>query len=404
MRKPLDGVRVIELADYVSGPVCCRFLADMGAEVIKIERNSGNVWRGTSISVCPDRFSMEENPGYDIYNTGKKHIVLNLKTPEGMQICHNLLASADVFVTNTRVKALQRLGLDYETIKERYPKLVYAIGLGYGEKGPDADKPAFDHTAFWARTGFLLDMAVISDGYNPVFPPSSMGDTFTGMTLAAEVCAALLNREKTGKGDYVKSSLFHNGIFAMGAMQIRTQKPFGTVYPRNRAEIGVAFGDFRCKDGNYIYIASGYAEQLIPRVFQAIGKPEMIQDERFNTAANRKENCYLLYDILKEAILTKDMNEWLDIGNELDIPIIQMQHFSDLSEDEQAWANGYVEHVTFANGHTDIMPSSPFEMDSVGPLKTVPSHAIGEDTESVLKECGYTDDDLSALRSRGVIN
>jgi len=232
MSKPLSGIKVVELADYVSAPVCARILADMGAEVIKIERNTGNAWRESGKASCPWKFTDEENPGYDINNTGKKHIVLNWKTAEGLSLCHQLREGADVFVTNMGVQALQRLGLDYESIKDRYPRLIYAIGLGFGEKGPDANAPAFDHSAYWARTGFLLDMAPLSDDYHPVFPPSSMGDNFTGMTLVAEVCSALFNRTKTNKGDYVRSSLFHNGIFVMGAMQIATQGENGSVFPR----------------------------------------------------------------------------------------------------------------------------------------------------------------------------
>ena len=123
MGKPLSGIKVIELADYVSAPVCCRILADMGAEVIKIERETGNVWRSTAQASCPDKFIDEENPGYDINNTGKKHIVLNLKTKEGLEVCHKLLKTADVFVTNTRIASLKRLGLDYDSIKELYPAI-----------------------------------------------------------------------------------------------------------------------------------------------------------------------------------------------------------------------------------------------------------------------------------------
>ena len=137
MSKPLSGVKVVELATFVAGPVTGRLLADLGAEVIKVERPDGDAWRITGVSYKPDRFSDDENPVFDIYNAGKKHIALNLKSGEGMEAFHKLLAEADVFVTNTRPKALKRLGLSYEDLKERYPGLIYAILLGYGEEGPD---------------------------------------------------------------------------------------------------------------------------------------------------------------------------------------------------------------------------------------------------------------------------
>lgn len=404
MGKPLFGIKVVELADFVSAPVCARILADMGAEVIKIERNTGNVWRATGKASCPWKFTDEENPGYDINNTGKRHIVLNLKTTEGLVACHKLLESADVFVTNMRVQALKRLGLDYESVKDKYPKLIYAIGLGYGEKGPDANNPAFDHTAFWARTGFLLDMAPLTDDYHPVFPPSSVGDNFTGITLASEVCAALFNRTKTGKGDYVRSSLFHNGIFAMGAMQIATQGENGSVYPRTRQLHGVAYGDYKCKDGRYVYIASGYAEKLIAKVFSIIGRSDLIDDPKFNSAEARRENADEMYAIIKDAMLQRTSDEWLDFAREADIPMVRMQHFSEVSYDEQALANGYIQDVTYPSGVTYKIASSPIEMDSIGELNTEPTKAIGSDTEAVLKEYGYTDEQLSQLRADGIIN
>ncbi len=404
MMKPLYGVKVVELADYVSAPVCARILADMGAEVIKIERNSGNVWRETAKASCPWKFTDAENPGFDINNTGKKQIVLNLKTEEGLAACHRILETADVFVTNMRVKALQRLGLDYESIRNLYPGLIYAIGLGYGEKGPDANEPAFDHTAFWARTGFLLDMAPLSDDFHPVFPPSSMGDNFTGMTLAAEICAALFNRVRTGRGDYVRSSLFHNGIFAMGAMQIAAQGEDGSVYPRTRQQHGVAYGDYECSDGRFVYIASGYAEKLIAKVFAIIGREDLIDDPRFNTAAARQQNADELYEIIKTAMKQKTSDEWLEFAREADIPLVKMQHFRELSDDEQALANGYIQEVSYPSGVRYKIASSPIEMASVGELKTEPTKAIGTDTEEILKEYGYTDEQISRMRAAGVIN
>lgn len=404
MNKPLSGIRIVELADFVSAPVCARILADMGAEVIKIERNTGNAWRATGKASCPWKFTDEENPGYDINNTGKKHIVLNLKTPEGLAVCHRLLASADVFITNMRVQALKRLGLDYPSIKDRYPALIYAIGLGYGEKGPDADQPAFDHTAFWARSGFLLDMAPVTDDYHPVFPPSSMGDNFTGMTMVGEVCAALFNRTKTGKGDYVRSSLFHNGIFAMGAMQIATQGPDGSPFPRPRQRLGLASGDYLCKDGRYVYIAAGYAERLIGKVFAIIGKEELIDDPRFNTAAARSQNAEALYALMKDALLMRTSDEWLAFAREADIPMVKMLHFSEVSEDEQALANGYIQDVVYPSGKAFKIASSPIEMDSIGELYTEPTRPIGADTQDVLLACGYSEDELAALRAAGVIN
>ncbi|MBE6969528.1 MAG: CoA transferase [Ruminococcaceae bacterium] len=404
MSKPLDGIRVVELADFVSGPVSCRLLSDLGADVIKIEHSAGNTWRRYTVDHNPEAFSAEENPGFDIFNTGKRHIVLNLKTAEGQEIFHRLLATADVFVSNLRLKALERLHLDWESLKDRYPTLIYGLGLGYGEKGPDADKPAFDNTAFWARSGLLRGTAPLRDDYQPTFPPSSMGDIFTAMTLVAEVCAALHNRNRTGRGDYVRSSLFHNGIFAVSTMQIMTQKASGVVYPRSRASMGICSGDYQCKDGQYLFLTAGYADKLLPRVFAMVGREDLIGDPRFATNESRAENCEELHEIMKEAMLTRDYDEWIEIARELDIPMEKLRTFADVSEDEQALVNGYIQDVVYASGTKFKIASSPIEMDSVGPLETKPTRAIGADTVEVLTELGLTAEELAQYRANGIIN
>jgi len=321
-----------------------------------------------------------------------------------MSICKKMLETADVFVTNNRVASLKRMGLFYDDIKDEFPRLIYAIGLGYGEKGPCANDPAYDQSAFWARNGFLMDMAATDEYYMPVLPPSSMGDTMTGITLMGEICAALLHRTTTGKGQYVRSSLFHNGIFAMGNMQIWAQRPFGTTFPRSRAESGMPNGYYKCKDGKYIFIAAGYAPKLVPAVLDMIGQPELLNDERFATIEARWNNKHEFYRIISESILKKTAEEWLAIGKERDIPMSPMNHFADISEDEQAWANNYVQHVAYPNGNTDVIASSPIEMDSVGELKTIPSHQIGEDTEEVLKSYGYSEEEIAAFRRSNAIN
>ena len=183
---PLSGIRVVEMSTFVAAPVTARLLSDLGADVVKIEAPIGDGWRNSGKTALNTRFNDDENPIFDIYNTGKKLISINLKTPKGKEVFFKLLETADVFVTNLRLSALKRLGISYEDIKERYPRLIYAVVLGYGEKGPDADKTAYDTTAFWSRSGFFRDMSVKKDTYEPVGAPSSVGDTATAYLLVAE--------------------------------------------------------------------------------------------------------------------------------------------------------------------------------------------------------------------------
>ena len=403
MQAPLSGIKVLDLSTYVAAPVCCRLLADLGAEVIKVERPAGDTWRTTGKAYVPQRFTDGENPVFDIYNSGKQHIALDLKTPGGKEVFWRLLEQADVFVTNTRPAALHRLGISYDDLKEKFPKLVYGIVLGYGEEGPDKDKPAFDTTGFWSKSGFLRDMATMGEHYAPVNPPFGVGDTITGYLLMGEICAALYRRSQTGLGDYVRSSLYHNGIFTMGTMQIISQKPFGREFPATRTGHGVPGGIYRCSDDEWIYVGVGYNPALIGRLCQAIGRPELSEDPKYDTQQKRMEHQVEYYSYFRDAFLTQPASHWLQLAEKLDLPIVRLNHFSDVAEDEQAWVNGYLEHVTFPSGNTDIMPSSPIEMDSVGSLKTVPAPQIGADTDAVLQQLGYSSDAIEAMKASGAI-
>lgn len=395
---PLSGVRVVEMSVFVAAPVTARLLADMGADVIKVEAPAGDSWRPASIGYLP-RFSADENPVFDIYNTGKRHISLNVKTPEGKEAFFRLLDEADVFVTNLRPAALKRLGLSYDDLKDRYPSLIYAAVLGYGEKGPDADMPAYDTTAFWSRSGFLRDMAVKEDNfYMPVTAPSSVGDTATGYLLMGEICAALYRRTGTGTGDYVTSTLFHNGVFCMGTMAIVTQEPFGRKYPAKRIDHGFT-GNFECADGEWIFFPAGVGSN-VPKYFEMIGHPEFVEDPRFEPS-QRWKNRELIFNYLQDAIIQKPAEYWVKYGREHDLPITYMSHFSDVTKDEQAWANGYLEHVKFRNGNVDVMPASPIEMRSACPPPTRPAPAVGAHTAEILRSLGYTEEQIAAMLASG---
>ena len=399
MSGPLSGIKVVELAAFVAAPVTGRILADLGAEVIKIEAPSGDGWRKTGISYLPKRFSNDENPVFDVYNTGKKFVSLNLKTTEGKEAFFKLLEEADVFLTNTRPAALKRLGLAYEDLKDRFPKLIYAIVLGYGEQGPEKDTPAFDTTAFWSRPGFLRDLSPKGTEYMPMNPPYGVGDTATGYLLVAEISTALFNRTRTGKGDYVRSTLFHNGIFCFSTMQIITQKPFGMTYPCRRQDIGVPQGCYECADGEWIFFTVA-APGSLEKVCEMTGLSHLLEDPDFQPA-NRFANRDRFYPMFKEAFMSQPSTHWTQIAKEVDLTLVRMHHFSDIAEDPQAWANNYVENVQFRSGNIDVMPASPIEMDSCTPPKTQPAPLPGADTAAVLAQLGYTEAQIQAMLESG---
>ena len=403
MSGPLTGIKVLELATMVAAPSCARILSDMGAEVIKVEHPKGDGWRRAAVSYHPGRYSDDESPVFDIYNSGKKHIAINLKSEQGMEAFHKLLAQSDVFVTNTRPAALKRLGIYYDDLKEKYPALVYAIILGYGEKGPDKDMPAFDTTAFWSKGGFLRDLSPENENYAPVNPPSSVGDTACGYLLLAQICAALYSRKETGKGDFVRSGLYHNAVFMMGTMQIITQPPYGVKYPRTRASGGAPGGTFECADGEWILIAMGSDPAVQEKIRKMVGEPDPWLDPRFATPELRRENRDAWYECFRQIFLQKTSAQWKALGQELDIPMTIMAHFSDISTDEQAWANDYLETVTFRSGRTNVMPRSPLEMDSVGLPVTKCAPYVGADTVQVLRDLGYDEETIAGMCESGAV-
>ena len=399
---PLSGIKVLELSTFVCGPTTARLLADMGADVIKVESLGGDTWRRSGVSFLPYRFEEKENPIFDLSNSGKKYVSLNLKTAEGKEIFLKLLDGADVFVTNVRPASLERLGLSYETLKKTHPRLIYASVLGYGEKGPDAPKPAFDTTAFWARSGFLRDMSALKEDYEPVLAPIGVGDTATAFLLAAEISAALYRRERTGLGDNVSSTLYHNAIYCMGTMITMAQAPFGRNYPYNRVDHGIPEGSYQCADGQWIYFALGDPSVNFPKLLTLIGHAELVEDPRF-TPQNRWENRYALFSYLREAFLQRSVDEWLVLAEDYDVPLVRVAHFKEVAEDPQAWANGFLERVQFENGHEDTVPVSPIEMESVGRITTRPAPPCGADTAELLRSLGYTDGQIAEMEECGAI-
>ena len=399
MKKPLEGYTVIDLTTFVAAPTTARLLADMGARVIKVEPPKGDAWRSSGVGFDPRRFSHAENPIFDLYNNGKDMISLNLKTEEGMAVMQQLLSKADVFITNNRPASLARMGLDYETLHKKYPRLIYGIVLGYGQKGPDADKKAFDTTAFWARSGFLRDQAMIlPDGqYEPVNAPSSVGDSYTGTVLAMQVLAAILQRQESGEGQYLSASLYHVGMFAMSTMIVKQQFEDSRVLPETRAAGRPGGGPFECADGDWIYLAE--APDLI---FKLSGRQDLLEEERLQPAVRYKpENRAMLLESLRQCMKTKTADQWLEELKPYDPTTVRLPHFGANATDPQAVENDFVRKVTYSTGFTHNVPTAPFEMEQMQARDLHPTKPVGADTVKVLQELGYSEAQIKAMLEAG---
>ncbi|MBI5602342.1 MAG: CoA transferase [Deltaproteobacteria bacterium] len=402
--KPLEGLKVVELSTYLAAPICARILGDWGAEVIKIENIAGDVWRyyGKSFSTPT---TSEENPVFDIPNANKKYLALDIKSAKGMEVLHKLLAQADVFVTNNRLSALKRMGLDYETLKVSYPRLIYALLTGYGEEGPDRAKPGFDTTAFWAAGGFMADLRIDSPGSYPIYPPAGTADISIGTMLFGGICAALLNREKTGKGDKVSISLFGTAVWTMGIMNTITQEKYQYHYPKKRYESKPTANFYLCSDGEWMMISVLEYTRYFCTLCTVLGVPELADDPRYLTEEEmmKPENKAALIKIFEERFAEKTAAEWDRLLKSADIVHDRLTHFSEISTSEQARVNHFMDEVTFANGTRACLPRPPIRSENLGLPEYRLSRPLGADTRQILQELGYPVEEIHGLLEKKII-
>ena len=399
--RPLEGVKVLELSTMVAAGSCGRMLADWGATVIKVEAESGDMFRNfpkTFLVPC----TMDENPLFDNLNSGKRGIVLNLKTPEGMEAMHRLLAEADVFLTNTRVKALKKLGLDYDSLKDKYPRLIEANISGFGEKGPKKDNPGFDTVAFWASSGFNADMMVEGPGSYPVYSSAGPGDIVTAMGLCYAITAALYKRTQTGKGDRVSSSLYGTALWCFHIMSVATEERYGYQYPKTREVSAPTGAPFRTKDNQWVMTTILKIEEQWPVLCNVLGVPELGTDPRYNTALCQRDpevRKYLMKRF-EEIYATKTADEWCKLLTEADIVNDKLAHYKDMEHSQQAWENEYIHEVTCPNGGKSILVRPAMRSDRMGIPTWKRGPMLGEHTEEVLKEIGYTDEQIKAMEEK----
>lgn len=397
--KILQGIKVVDLSTFVAAPVCARTLADLGADVIKVESFKGDPWRATARA---NTFTEnDELPGYDIYNSGKKSICLNIKNETGKKVLMELLADADIFITNTRAGSLKKLGLDYDTLKDKFPRLIYATITGYGEKGPDASSPGFDNVAFWSRTGFLLDMSVQTENSYPVYPPIGAGDTFTGTVLVGGVLAALYQREKTGKGDYVTAALYNAGIWMNAGMIIPTQERYHAKFPKERHNCSPFATFYRCADGEWFSITVLDHDRYRDTVFRLLGVEQELAPLNITTPEQMKQLSDKVIPVMERAFAQKTSDQWLKLFQEADVVCSVMNHMSAVSVDEQAIVNEFIQDYTCRNGAVCKLPCPPMRFASQPLPKSTKASFPGEDTDEVLSTMGYTAEQIAAMKQEG---
>ena len=358
VKRPLEGVKVVELATFIAAPCTARFLADLGADVIKVEAPMGDPLRYTAANEGRP-LDQKENTSYDLENAGKRCIALNIKSPEGREVLEKLIADADVFITNNRQPSLIKNKLDYDTLHAKYPSLVYGFISGYGEKGPDKDLPGFDFTAFYARGGILGPLRDKTS--TPMLTVQGFGDHQVAMNLAAGVLAALFKAKMTGEGDQVVVSLFHSAVWDVSLMLQSSQYGADSCkFPMERWENGNPLTMvYKTKDEQWLQIAMPQYDRHYPVFMKAAGQPEMIDNPKFFPQKNLYPNRKEFSEWISALFLTKDCAEWCKLLDAADIPYAVAQNWDTLLEDKQAWASDIFYEMEYSNGNKRTLVRPP---------------------------------------------
>jgi crotonobetainyl-CoA:carnitine CoA-transferase CaiB-like acyl-CoA transferase len=396
-----DGVRVVELAQWVFVPVAGALLADWGADVIRIERLDGDPYRGLATQgIGTDSGGV--NLSMALANRGKRSVAIDLGRPEGIEVLHQLLASADVLLTSFRPAALGRLGLDPDTLRQRYPRLVFARGHGYGVRGPDANQPGYDSSAFFARGG-LAHILTPSERDYPISQRGAMGDRNAAMALGFGISAALLKRTRSGIGSVVDVSLLATAMWTLSSDLLSALNGTQVAPASGRGYlVNPLVGNYRTSDGRHIALMFLQGDRYWRDFCVLIDREELIEDPRFVDLKARRANSAECVAELDRIFAQYTFAEWKKLLAGIDAPWAPVQSVDEVAEDPQAIANGYLGDVTLDDGTAYRLPVVPVQFDEQPPLmRRAPEH--GEHTENVLLELGYDWDQISALMDAGVI-
>jgi len=402
---PLEGIRVLDWTIWQQGTVASSMLGDLGAEVIKIEeRISGDPSRGMKriADVTDCQLPHGRNFYFEMNNRNKKGITVDLKKEKGKQIIYDLVKKSDVFVQNFRAGVRTRLSIDYETLSRYNPKLIYANASGYGPKGPDWNKPAFDY-AGQARSGMMYLFS--QPGFPPLWGTAGIADQLGAIMLAYGVLAALLHRERSGEGQEIDVSLMASSMWLQG-LDLAGALMYGDRMraPLRSKAANPLWNHYPCGDGRWIVLAMTQSDRYWPRFCQAMGREELIDDPRSADADKRRDNSEEIIAILDQTFASKSAEEWAKILTENDIINQTVQNLEELPNDPQVIENEYINEFDHPVLGKLKMVNCPVQFSKSPAKLRLPAPEFGEHTEAVLLEiCGYDWNRITELRDEEVI-
>jgi len=404
MARPLEGVKVIEIAMWAYVPSAGAVLADWGADVVKIESPQGDPIRGlVNAGVGP----MEGITfTWEIFNRNKRAVALDLTNPEAREIVYKLVETADVFLTSLLPPVRSKLGVDLDRIRERNPAIIYAAGTGQGAVGPESDRGGYDSITFWSR-GSISASVTPQDYPRPVgMPAGAFGDSISGMALAGGVAAAIARKALTGEPSVVDASLLGTAMWAMQMGIVGAAVAAAAPSSPDAAAPRVAnplVNNYRTSDGRWVALCMLQRDAYWDGLCEVIGRRDLLADERFATPESRTANGADMVAELEKTFATKTLAQWREVlarqRGQWDV----VRLVSEVGEDPQAVFNGFVQHVDYGSGRRLPLVANPVQFDRTPPILG-PAPSFGADTESVLAELGMDETAIiEAKISGGVV-
>src|SRR6476469_2465875 len=391
-----SGLKVVDLASFIAGPSAAVILSDFGADVIKVEPPTGDLWR-IGHKVPPQPQAKDPYP-WHLANRNKRGITLDLKNPGSKQVLEKLVKWADVLIVNTPHPARKKLQHEYDDVVQWNSRLIYADVTGFGDSGPDASLPGFDITSYWARSG-LLSMTRDA-GVPPTWPVAGSGDNATAVGLYSAIVTALYRRERTGEGSRVTTSLLAEGIWSasvsiQGALcEAKFFAPHDRKNPAN-----AALNVYRAADGAWFVLL--VTPDKLADVAKAIGRTDLLTDPRFSDPAKLMANMAQLAAILDEVFSAQPMAHWYEVFNGVHVTFGVVQGPQEVIKDPQLQANEIVIPLEGAGGKLTSTISSPIQVHGVAKVPARRAPGLGEHNEEVLQQLGFSKSEIDGLRASG---
>jgi crotonobetainyl-CoA:carnitine CoA-transferase CaiB-like acyl-CoA transferase len=393
-----SGLKVVDLASFIAGPSAAVILSDFGAQVIKVEPPSGDLWR-IGHKIPPQPQSDDAYP-WHLSNRNKRGMALDLKSPSAQQVLEKLVKWADVLIVNTPHPARKKLKLEYDDVARWNSRLIYADLTGFGEKGPDSELPGFDITSYWARSG-LLSMTRDA-GAPPTWPVAGSGDNATAVGLYSAIVTALYRRERTGTGSYVTTSLLAEGVWSASVSiqaalcEARFFAPHDRKSPAN-----AALNVYRASDGAWFVLL--VTPDKLTAVAKAIGRADLLTDPRFADPAKLVTNMPQLAGILDEVFSAQPMAHWYEVFNGVHVTFGVVRGPQEVINDPQLRANDIIVPLEGAGGKLTSTISSPIQVHGVAKAPARRAPGLGEHNDEVLKQLGFSTNEIDGLRASGAI-